>query len=471
MVHLTYGDETTMDVAFNAFVSGWYLQDGELLPYVEGEVPSYEPVYETKVFPFNGYDKKVYIWTPPDYDAASDEKYTAIYMLDGQSVLSTAIDTTFNQGCWNVSEHIRSMMSQTDNKAILVAIETTGKERMDELIPDIGKTSEGAASFFGEAGTKQTGTLFRDFVCDTVVPYVDEHYHVYTDAAHRALAGSSLGGLETFYICTSRYDTFGTGGVLSASFGIFDDEVWLQYAQPLLAVLNDTSGADQLPFLYFYSGNDETDNGWYADPVYNAMVDYGYPKDKLVCHKYPAGEHQLAYWRNIYPEFLEAVFTRQVTGLTLGWAVPLSVVPTTEESSTAPSVGGDYVYFDNTETQWEKVYAYWWNDSFSTTTNKLTGEVYGESWPGIEMEPVEGTELYRIVIPIGATKMIFNSGTTEEEMANGTEGYQTADLPFDENANAGQVYTIDLSQPAKKGRGAEKTKYRYPAGAWTNVAS
>ncbi len=32
MVHLTYGKTTSMNVAFNSFVSGWNLDNDELLP-------------------------------------------------------------------------------------------------------------------------------------------------------------------------------------------------------------------------------------------------------------------------------------------------------------------------------------------------------------------------------------------------------------------------------------------------------
>ena len=115
---------------------------------MEGETPTYKPAYEKKVFQFDGYDKNVYIWMPKDYDANAAEKYATIYMLDDQSVLSTEIDNPFNQGVWNVSEHVESMMSQTDYKAIVVAIETTGSKRNDELIPDLGEIPEWAKELF-----------------------------------------------------------------------------------------------------------------------------------------------------------------------------------------------------------------------------------------------------------------------------------------------------------------------------------
>ena len=83
MVRLSYGDMTSMEVAFNKFVSGWYLWEDELLPYVVGTEPKYEPAYEAKTFTFDDYDKNVYIWTPQDYDKKSEDKYSVIYMLDG----------------------------------------------------------------------------------------------------------------------------------------------------------------------------------------------------------------------------------------------------------------------------------------------------------------------------------------------------------------------------------------------------
>ena len=142
----------------------------------------------------------------------------------------------------------------------------------------------------------------------------------------------------------------------------------------------------------------------------------------------------------------------------------------------------DYLYFDNSETKWEKVYAYWWNDDYALITNKLTGDPYpantedgkqdlGTSWPGVEMEKIGDTDIYRVIMPVGATSIIFNTGVSDDDVKKGVEAYQTADMKFDESANAGQVYKIDLSQEAKKGRGVEKTKFRYPGGGWTDYTA
>ena len=71
---------------------------------------------------------------------------------------------------------------------------------------------------------------------------MNENYNVYTDAEHTALAGSSLGGLETFYTVLSHPDKFGTGGVMSATFDMYADKQWTDFPK-------DKINMDNAPFL------------------------------------------------------------------------------------------------------------------------------------------------------------------------------------------------------------------------------
>lgn len=73
-------------------------------------------------------------------------------------------------------------------------------------------------------------------------------------------------------------------------------------------------------------------------------------------------------------------------------------VPTT----TAP-VGGDYVYYYNSN-NWSSVNAYYWSDDNTTLT----------TWPGIAMESV-GNNVYRIKYPSEATYVIFNNGSSKTD--------------------------------------------------------
>lgn len=471
MVHLTYGSTTSMDVAFNCFVSGWNLAGDELLPYAQDKEPNYDPQFETKVFQFDGRDKNVFIWTPEDYDEKSGEKYSVIYMFDGQSVLTTGRDRGMDNDvmCWNVSESVTGMMAATNNKAIIVAIDNGSPYRDDELVPDLGSINmEGERpSVKEEDVTLKRGSDFADFICDTIMPYINENYNVYTDAQHTSLAGSSLGGLETFYTVLAHPDKFGTGGVMSATLGFFADKEWTDF-------LSNKYDMDNAPLLYMYAGGYATDNGDATETIYNKLIENGYPKDKIVFDKYETGEHFIEYWRNIYPEFLEAAFTQNVTALEFG--VPVHYEDTSDpyeeylkemeldESNDEPG----YVYYDNSETKWDKVYVYWWG---GMSINSITKEpYYFADWPGFQMEQIAGTDVYRVIAPFGVTGIIFDSGVTDKEVAEGKDAYQTIDLPYS-SAMIGKIYKIDTSVEPKADPGNMKTKRRYSAGKWSDYSA
>ncbi len=470
MVHLSYDKTTSMDVAFNSCVSGWNLKNHELLPYTVGTEPTYDPKFETKVFKFDGREKNVYIWTPEDYDKNSDEKYSVIYMFDGQSVLATGKDRGMDNDvmCWNVSESAAGMMAATGNKAIIVAIDNGSPYRNDELIPDLGSlNSEGQSQSIKEEDfTLKRGNAFADFICDTIMPYINKNYNVYTDARHTSLAGSSLGGLETFYTVLAHPDKFSAGGVMSATFGMYADKEWT-------AFLSDKLNMENAPLLYIYAGGYAVDNGDVTETIYNKLVESGYPKEKLVFSKYEPGEHFIQYWRNIYPEFLEAAFLQDVSALEFG--VPIHYEDKSdpyEEYLEDMELGKDndkpgYVYYDNGETKWEKVYAYWWGGMAINSMTKET--MYFADWPGFEMERIEGTDVYRIEAPYGVMGIIFDSGVTDKAVSEGKDAYQTTDLPYS-NAMIGKIYKIDMSVEPKADPGQMKTKRRYSAGDWSDYS-
>ena len=207
------------------------------------------------------------------------------------------------------SEHadvqVQSMTSVTGYRAIVVAVYTFGDEkyytRLDELVPDLGEMAY-------DEDTKKCGNDFSGFFADTLVPYIQQNYNVYTDARHTAIAGASLGGLEAFYIAVEHPEIIGTAGILSPSFWIYRDDVWREY-------LGAKSFDESASFLYFYSGNPVDDTGKETKEMVERIGDLGYPDDRYVFHYTDNGGHVVAYWRGIFSEFLEAMAFQKVEAL------------------------------------------------------------------------------------------------------------------------------------------------------------
>ena len=319
MAYVTCGDEKPnkfTKFAFNPCISGWYRTEDYVLPYTVGEAVDYHAAYDDITISGNGFDRKVHVWTPDDYDASSKEPYATVYVLDGQGFVFLGENGQELKGCPVVNEHVKAMTATTGQKAIVVAIENT-VTRDYEMVPEIGQsrdemivesmTGEDLSAMYEE--DSMNGSQFASFIAETIVPYIREHYNVYSDALHTAITGASLGGLECFYTTVEYPDVFGTCGALSPSFWEYDDATWRSY-------LGGKNFDGEMPVLYLYTGPQETGD---TDPDVTEMVerlkDLGYPADKLILHFNEEGVHDSRLWRGVIPEFLAAMIYRQIPPL------------------------------------------------------------------------------------------------------------------------------------------------------------
>lgn len=290
-----YGDNSTDRLAFNEYVSGWELDEYRFMPYLyEGD--NTEPAYERVSFPYESRTKDILIWVPEDYDNTAEQPYSVLYMTDGQNLFKRAATST---GSWGVAESARALMAQSDNRLIIVGIENADGFRDSELTPDIGEV-------LSEDYENGRGEYFSDFVLDTVMPYVEERYNIYTDRKHTGICGSSSGGIESFYIAMEHPDRFGAVGALSPAFTLYSNDTWREY-------LSEKDFSAGYPFVYLYCGNGSSDTleqVLCADTI--TMPDnlkaVGYPEEQVILKVYNDGLHKEMYWRAVFPEFLKYMF-------------------------------------------------------------------------------------------------------------------------------------------------------------------
>lgn len=167
------------------------------------------------------------------------------------------------------------------------------------------------------------------------------------------------------------------------------------------------------------------------------------------------------------------------------WPVTYEIIG---EGSEGWTTRDNYIYFDNTDLKWDNVYAYWWNsdcdrvfdfrnNDFGVTkvTDEESGSVYYEPVPspGTKMDQVMSadgsmTDIWQLKVPFNANYIIFSSGKTDSQIYQGEIGYQTNQLSFFDQRNAGQIYSVDTSVSPDAGRGAQRTKYKYTVGEWSD---
>ena len=141
--------------------------------------------------PSTNSERRAFVYTPPTYDGK--KKFPVLYLQHGWGEDETA---------WSNQGHANLIM---DN---LIA---EGKIAPFIIVMTYGMTND--VRFGGLGGFNYKN--FETVLVDELVPYIDSHFATKADRKNRAMAGLSMGGMETRNITLARPETFGYYGLLS----------------------------------------------------------------------------------------------------------------------------------------------------------------------------------------------------------------------------------------------------------------
>jgi enterochelin esterase-like enzyme len=145
--------------------------------------------------------RRAFVYTPPDYDRDQTKRYPVLYLQHGWGEDETA---------WSNQGHANLIM---DN---LIA---EGKIKPFLIVMTYGMTNEvrigGLRDFKIEP--------FQTVLVGELIPYVDANFRTISDQPHRAMAGLSMGGMETKTITLANLDKFSHIGLFSGGTFSMDD--------------------------------------------------------------------------------------------------------------------------------------------------------------------------------------------------------------------------------------------------------
>jgi enterochelin esterase-like enzyme len=139
--------------------------------------------------------RRAFVYTPPGYDKEKSKRYPVLYLQHGWGEDETAWS---NQGHANLI--MDNMIAEGKIKPFIIVM-TYG------MTNDV-KMSPGALRNFKVEP-------FQTVLTDELVPYVDAHFRTLADRSHRAMAGLSMGGMETHAVTLNKPDEFGYYALLS----------------------------------------------------------------------------------------------------------------------------------------------------------------------------------------------------------------------------------------------------------------
>jgi enterochelin esterase-like enzyme len=171
--------------------------------------------------------RRAFVYTPPGYDTDLSREYPVLYLQHGWGEDETA---------WSNQGHANLIM---DN---LLAARATEPFL---IVMTYGMTNDtpigGLAGFDIEP--------FETVLVDELIPYIDSNFRTLADQPHRALAGLSMGGMETRWIGLENLDVFSHLGIFSGGSISLDD-------------VNNADGfRDKVKLVFVSYGSRELDGG------------------------------------------------------------------------------------------------------------------------------------------------------------------------------------------------------------------
>jgi enterochelin esterase-like enzyme len=222
--------------------------------------------------------RQFYIYTPANYDVNVNDKYPVLYIMHGGGEDERGWAT---QGKTNLI--LDNLIAENKAKPMLIVMP-------DGNMPGNGQGDANLRSF--ESELKQN-----------IIPFVEKKYRALTDSKNRALAGLSMGGIQTLYVGVNNTQLFGYLGVFSSG--------WIQQMQADIANKQYDFMSKNVDLI-----NTNLKQFWIAmggkeDIAYNncqiMMKKFDEMKIKYTYSEYPGG-HTWPVWRNNLYNFAQVLF-------------------------------------------------------------------------------------------------------------------------------------------------------------------
>jgi len=173
--------------------------------------------------------RRCYIYTPPEYDANTKTRYPVLYLLHGWGE---------NEQGWHTQGHVDLIMdnliAEKKAKPMLIVMDNLNavkpggdaslyaargiiaRPSMAEVAPAPGRGTPARGR--GGFPTNWDGT-FTEMMFSDIIPMVERTYRVAPGRENRAMAGLSMGGMQSFLTVLPNLDKFAYLGGFSGSSG------------------------------------------------------------------------------------------------------------------------------------------------------------------------------------------------------------------------------------------------------------
>jgi len=156
-------------------------------------------------------NRHAFVYTPPDYDKQTSKRYPVLYLQHGAGEDETG---------WGSQGHagliMDNLIAEGKTKPFIIAMEYGGNPFAGPRRTNAGPVATGGTNSAagGPRGNFNFSAFEKVLIAD-FIPFVDANFRTLADQPHRAMAGLSMGGMQTRTITLAHLDTFSHIGVFS----------------------------------------------------------------------------------------------------------------------------------------------------------------------------------------------------------------------------------------------------------------
>lgn len=228
-----------------------------------------------------GQVRRCFVYTPAEYETSPKSKYPVLYLQHGMGE---------DERGWHEQGHMANIL---DGQI------ASGKCKPMIVVMDYGDCGYIHGTKKGET-RDEFGASFGNILLRDIIPFVEKTFRVKTDRDHRAMAGLSWGGHQTFQITLTHLDQF-------AHIGAFSGAILMAPGQNITDVYGGVfSDADkfnkQVHTLFLGQGTEE---GMGCERMSQSLKEAGI---NHVYYAFPGTHHEWLTWRRCLNEFLPLLF-------------------------------------------------------------------------------------------------------------------------------------------------------------------
>jgi enterochelin esterase family protein len=254
--------------------------------------------YESKV---TGSWRPAMVYLPPNYEAQAKQRYPVLYLQHGGGEDQTG---WIRQGRANVI--LDNLIAAREAKPMIIVMAYGYARRAGLPAPNLAGATLGSAQ--GAQARDEMAKTFEDDVTQALIPFIDKSFRTLADRDHRAMAGLSMGGFQTFQITTKHLDLFSHIGGFSGIGGVLEDRKW-DFKIDFNGIFADPAVfAKKVHLLYFGVGTAEPERfSTRIRGLHTALTEAG------IGHVYwesPGTDHEWQTWRRNLKDFAPRLFKR-----------------------------------------------------------------------------------------------------------------------------------------------------------------